>query len=166
MKSYAESLVRVLLVDDDSEDAAITSHLLKTAGIATLTTKDQGKGSGLGLSTVYGIVKQLDAYITLESTLGAGTIISIYLPVSTDEVVAAAVAAVDDVVRSVANERILVVEDSPHIRSVVRRSLKAQGYTVAVADNGATALATLEQIARRVREVLNTSRRFKAPAAT
>jgi len=123
----------------------IPPHLQPHVFEPFFTTKERGKGTGLGLATVYGIVKQLDGYITVESAVGVGTIVSIYLPVSADETTAASAVAVDGGGGSHDGERILVVEDSPHIRNVVRRALESQGYRVAIAENGAAALALLER---------------------
>ena len=108
------------------------------------TTKPVGRGTGLGLSTVYGIVKQSGGNIWLYSEPGKGTTFKVYLP--------AIDAAPDDVgkpVSSVARrsggETVLVVEDDDQLRRLTHRALAAHGYVVLEADRGATAL----DIARR-----------------
>jgi PAS domain S-box-containing protein len=108
------------------------------------TTKPPGRGTGLGLSTVYGIVKQSGGNIWLYSELGKGTTFKIYLP---------AIAALPEDIGTVAPAEaaprgggtVLVVEDDEQLRRLTHRALASQGYTVLEADRGSTAL----DIARR-----------------
>jgi PAS domain S-box-containing protein len=106
------------------------------------TTKELGRGTGLGLSTVFGIVKQSRGNIWVYSEPGNGTTFKIYLP----RVDAAARMARP--ARSTApvqgSGTILVVEDDPALRDVVTRILRSAGYTVVPARNGADALRLLE----------------------
>ena len=99
------------------------------------TTKPRGQGTGLGLATVYGIVKQSGGQITLESEPGVGTTFTIYLPVAPSEA-----AAEDDAARSSAdlagNETILLVEDNAPLRRLTARMLERYGYRVLVATSG------------------------------
>jgi PAS domain S-box-containing protein len=103
------------------------------------TTKPRGQGTGLGLATVYGIVKQSGGSIWLYSEEGQGTTFKIYLPRAertNDEPLAA------PLVRGVpvGNETILLVEDQAEVRSVARAALTRQGYTVIEATRGDEAL--------------------------
>jgi PAS domain S-box-containing protein len=106
------------------------------------TTKPVGKGTGLGLATVYGIVKQSGGYIWVESTPGEGTSFMIHFPRVSPEagtVVAAATNA-----RAVSGtETILLVEDQREVRGVVRQALQRHGYHVLEAVDGDAALALL-----------------------
>jgi PAS domain S-box-containing protein len=106
------------------------------------TTKVSGKGTGLGLATVYGIVKQCDGSIWVYSEVGKGTTIKIYFPRTVEAVRESEPAPV--VASEIGTETILVVEDEDAIRSLVRDVLEEHGYTVLDAANGNGALKLLE----------------------
>jgi two-component system, cell cycle sensor histidine kinase and response regulator CckA len=94
------------------------------------TTKPAGKGTGLGLSTVYGIVRQNGGWIAVESSPAQGTTISVFWPV--DEGFRAIAPRVVEPTEAAltGTETILLVEDEPGIRSLMRRTLQARGYRV------------------------------------
>jgi len=102
------------------------------------TTKPVGKGTGLGLATVYGIVKQSEGYILVESTPGEGTTFDLFFPRILDFPVAAVPPA--PVRPTQGTETVLVVEDDPQVREVVIRSLRAGGYRVLAAGGAQEAL--------------------------
>jgi PAS domain S-box-containing protein len=113
------------------------------------TTKPVGAGTGLGLSTVYGIVKQHDGFIWAYSEPGIGTVMKIYLP-------AASAADVPDLpgeppaaepAGRLESALVLVVEDEPAVRSLVRRTLEGVGLTVVEAENGRQALELVATMA-------------------
>jgi PAS domain S-box-containing protein len=107
------------------------------------TTKDVGQGTGLGLAQVYGIVKQHDGHINVESTLGEGTTFSIFLPISNlDPVVLESYEGMGRVFGR--GEKILVVEDSPVLRSALIETLQLLNYQVVEAENGKEALERLD----------------------
>jgi len=112
------------------------------------TTKPVGSGTGLGLSTVYGIVKQHEGFIWAYSEPGHGTTIKIYLPAAAAEQPATAAQPADAPVERAPLEPglVLVVEDEAAVRQLVRRSLEAVGLTVLEAENGQQAL---EVVSRR-----------------
>jgi CheY-like chemotaxis protein len=103
------------------------------------TTKPVGKGTGLGLATVYGAVKQSGGYIWLYSEVGQGTSFKIYLPrIDAAEPQAAAAEAA---VPLDGSETVLVAEDEDAVRQIIEKALQARGYTVMVARGGTEALA-------------------------
>ncbi len=104
------------------------------------TTKEKGKGTGLGLSTVYGVVKQSGGHIHIDSSPGEGTTFNIYLPL-TCEVSATKTAEPDPMHLRSGSETILIAEDEPAMRTLVRNILQAYGYTVLEANDGEEALA-------------------------
>jgi CheY-like chemotaxis protein len=118
------------------------------------TTKGPGKGTGLGLATVYGIVKQSEGSIWVHSELGEGTTIKIYLPRVEDELDASHPATTElDIPRG--TETILLVEDEPSVRKLVRHILQKQGYTVIEASTGLQALKVIEKHAGEVHLLLS-----------
>jgi PAS domain S-box-containing protein len=116
------------------------------------TTKPVGRGSGLGLSVVYGIVKQSEGYIWAYSEPGKGATFKIYLPL-TDEEPPPPVSA-NAVPAPVFGETILVVEDEGPVRGIVRRALEAAGYVVLQAESGAEAIELLTRATKPVHLVL------------
>ena len=109
------------------------------------TTKEPGKGSGLGLSMVYGFVKQSGGYLTIDSKPSSGTTLRLYLPRAKDDTVRPEVANGDKVDLPVQAECILVVEDKRVVRRMVKALLTNLGYVVLEAEDAAKALALLQQ---------------------
>jgi PAS domain S-box-containing protein len=107
------------------------------------TTKASGKGSGLGLATVYGIVKQSDGHIWLYSEVGKGTCFKIYLP-CVDENGADYANAAGVPLAPKGTETLLLVEDEDQVRQIVKAILEQQGYDVLAAANGEEALKLAE----------------------
>ena len=107
------------------------------------TTKDVGKGSGLGLSMVYGFVRQSKGQVDIKSQLGWGTTVRIYLPLADGEVEQAAAAPAVAAPRG--KERILIVEDNDEVRGHVESMLSGLGYEVASAASGREALEVLDR---------------------
>ena len=111
------------------------------------TTKGVGQGTGLGLATVYGIVKQSDGYVWAYSEPGQGTTIKVYLPTT----LAAPEPAADVEPTHAAGhgELVLVVEDEEQVRTVAARALTDAGYRVLVAASGERALEMVRQNGNR-----------------
>jgi signal transduction histidine kinase len=107
------------------------------------TTKNVGQGTGLGLSMVYGVARQSGGRAEIESTPGAGTIVSILLPRVAD---AAGVeeGSVDETKAEVDPKLILVVDDDDNVRTTTASMLESLGHSILEADGGPAALALLE----------------------
>jgi PAS domain S-box-containing protein len=106
-------------------DAEARSHLFEPF----YTTKEKGKGTGLGLATVYGIVKQSGGHIEVYSELGKGTTFKVYLP-RVYPIAGSASPAAQEKSAVRGSETVLVVEDDESLRELVREILERQGYTV------------------------------------
>ncbi|HEY4743722.1 MAG TPA: PAS domain S-box protein [Desulfuromonadaceae bacterium] len=100
------------------------------------TTKEVGHGTGLGLATVYGIIKQHEGYITVRSRIGEGTTFTVYLPLSQEPIADAAGDEAPRVLPAGAplDRTILVVEDNDMLRDMAVELLESSGYRVLVAD--------------------------------
>ncbi|HVN04558.1 MAG TPA: response regulator [Bryobacteraceae bacterium] len=115
------------------------------------TTKEHGKGSGLGLSMVYGTVRQSEGQITVYSQVNCGTIFEIYLPrVEAGEVVH----PVHRMAAAKGSETILLVDDEEGVRKLVSAVLNSGGYTVIEAANGSAALSIYEKNSHKIDLVL------------
>ncbi len=121
----------LLTVSDDGQ--GMTPEILAKLFEPFFTTKGVGKGTGLGLATVYGIVKQNSGFIDVESEPGKGTTFRIYLP-RHDEAMEQSRAQEPGTPNVRGNETVLLVEDEPAILSMTTRMLAGLGYTVLTAD--------------------------------
>jgi signal transduction histidine kinase/ActR/RegA family two-component response regulator len=115
----------VLRVEDSG--VGMTPEVLAHIFEPFYTTKGPDKGTGLGMATVYGIVKQSGGYITVDSTLGVGTIVTVYLP-ATDAPLAGRF--LPELTAAGGNETILLVEDDVPIRGLMRKALEQRGYRI------------------------------------
>ena len=106
------------------------------------TTREKGQGTGLGLSTAYGIVKQSDGFILVDSELGRGTTFRVLLPRLSERAPAAQPVAVPAATRpaSAAAETVLVAEDEEAVRQLICRVLDRHGYHVLSARDGVEAI--------------------------
>jgi len=120
-------------------DAETLSHVFEPF----YTTKEQGKGTGLGLATVYGIVRQSAGHVEVYSEPGRGTTFKVYLP-RTQEV--GAVGALPEVLqgRRGGSETVVLVEDEPPVRSMIHELLEEGGYTVVDGDSPEASVAAAE----------------------
>ena len=106
------------------------------------TTKGVGEGTGLGLATVYGIVKQSGGFITVSSEMAHGSSFQIHLPLAGDKRGSERVAAPG--ISSGGPETVLVAEDEPSVRAIIARSLREYGYSLVEARDGRQALEMAE----------------------
>jgi PAS domain S-box-containing protein len=107
------------------------------------TTKEVGKGSGLGLSMVYGFIKQSNGHVTIYSEPGLGTTVRLYLPATSVVVERVVLPRPGDDVRA-GREAVLIAEDDPFVRAYVVASLEELGYRTVAADDGREALKRLK----------------------
>lgn len=109
-----------------------------------VTTKANGRGSGLGLSMVYGFAKQSRGHVKIYSELGHGTTVRLYLPRATEDAPSVGNAVIGDFGPIALDAVVLAVEDNPDVRRVVCQSLRDLGCEVVEATNAAAALAILQ----------------------
>jgi CheY-like chemotaxis protein len=112
------------------------------------TTKGAGKGTGLGLATCHGIIKQTAGMIAVTSTLGAGTTFFVYLP-KAEGAAPTNVRSFDENELPRGRETILLVEDEEILRELGVQVLEGLGYRVIAADDGCSAIESLDPITRR-----------------
>ncbi|WP_447861848.1 ATP-binding protein [Nitrospira calida] len=130
-------------------DAATQARLFEPF----FSTKEMGKGTGLGLATVYGIVKQSGGYIEVSSEKGRGSVFKVLLPRVEIEVRGVQALAVSE--RSVEDRKtVLVVEDESGVRSFIATILRAQGYRVLEVSDGVEALKVMQTQANECRLVV------------
>ncbi|MFO1123668.1 MAG: PAS domain S-box protein [Hyphomicrobiales bacterium] len=146
-----------VLVAVSDTGAGMSAELLERVFQPFFTTKTQGKGSGLGLSMVYGFIKQSGGHISIYSEVGHGTAVKMYLPrkFAPGEAVpdVAGVASVSDAPAEIADldvpaarkPKILVVEDQEAVRAVACGFLEDFGYDIVEAEDGLQALAKLQE---------------------
>ncbi len=140
-----------LLIEVIDTGHGIAPENLKNIFNPFFTTKPKGLGTGLGLSTVYGIIKQSDGYICPLSKVGNGTTFQIYLPaLRADEIPEAEIVPPEELRRAAepvdvsGRGRILLVEDEDGVRSIAASQLRSRGYDVEEACDGEEALEILE----------------------
>ena len=126
---------------------AVLPHIFE----AFFTTKPVGEGSGLGLATVYGIVKQHGGWVEVESTVGEGSVFAVYLPVAEGGPAEKSALHAAMPARPLGGrETVLVVEDEDAVRVLATRVLSGLGYTVLAASSGAAALEVWRQHRDRI----------------
>jgi PAS domain S-box-containing protein len=109
------------------------------------TTKQPGRGTGLGLSTVYGIVRQSHGHIWVYSEIGRGTTFKVYFPPHREQRARPSLTAIAEHRVPQVAVHVLVVEDEPSVRAAVRRTLTTAGFTVTEAQNAARAMEILSE---------------------
>jgi signal transduction histidine kinase/ActR/RegA family two-component response regulator len=135
-----------VMVEITDTGEGMPPEVLERATEPFYTTKEVGKGTGLGLSQVYGFVRQSNGFIVIESKLGVGTAVRIYLPqVGATE---AQTAGSGETVAGIRGGTVLVVEDDPSVRDLAVMQLDDLGYTTVSAGSGPEALNMLAEAGR------------------
>src|SRR5579883_656690 len=140
-----------VLVEVADTGTGIAPDDLEKIFLPFFSTKEVGQGTGLGLATVYGIIKQTGGFVYPESELGKGTTFRIFLPryVATAGEAAAPTPAINGVHAAASDDTgqgtILLVEDEKDLRGLNARGLASRGYTVLQAGNGVEAIEVLEK---------------------
>ena len=138
----------VLLAVTDT-GAGMAPDIVHKAFDPFFTTKPAGQGTGLGLSQVFGFVRQSEGHVKIYSEIGVGTTVKIYLPRyrGAEEALPAAERISADAPRGRAQDVVIVAEDDEHLRDVTCANLQELGYTVIAAESGAAALLALDHTA-------------------
>ncbi|TVV76302.1 ATP-binding protein [Sphingomonas solaris] len=143
-EARAGDYVRVAVVDSGT---GMTPEVLARVFEPFFTTKPPGKGTGLGLSQIFGFARQSEGEVAIDSTPGAGTTVSLYLPRFVPQARAQTSGVVTPIVplaRAAAGAVILVVEDDPRVRQATVGGLRELGYVPLPCASGAEAIALLD----------------------
>jgi PAS domain S-box-containing protein len=132
-----------IVVSVQDTGTGMPQHVASRAFEPFFTTKEPGKGSGLGLSQVYGFVRQSGGFVTLTSHPGTGTHISIYLPPSSKPLTPLRPLQQNVASEAKCAETVLLVEDDSAVLSLTSEMLRELGYTVITASDAASALEIL-----------------------
>jgi CheY-like chemotaxis protein len=132
----------VISVRDNGQ--GINPEILSKVFDPFFTTKALGKGTGLGLSQVYGIAQQSGGAARIESRVGGGTTVEIWLPLAPPELAEQSTAGAE-APRTAGPARILVVEDDPGVRQFIVECLEMSGHRVTQAEHGEAGLAQIER---------------------
>jgi two-component system cell cycle sensor histidine kinase/response regulator CckA len=136
-----------VLVEIEDTGTGIPREIVKNIFEPFFSTKEVGSGTGLGLSTCYGIVKQTGGYIYVKTSEGQGTNFQLYFPSYRDAQAAPAPDAHEEAKPTdlTGKATILLVEDETPVRIFAARALRNKGYEVIEADNGDTAIAAFNE---------------------
>ena len=124
--------------------SGMSSNVIAHAFDPFFTTKPTGQGTGLGLSMIYGFVRQSGGSIRIDSRLDVGTTLTLYLPRSTVNLIAAAQDAEQLSALAGKGETVLVIDDEPTVRMLIAEVLQDLGYNALVAADGASGLQLLQ----------------------
>jgi len=148
---YTAAPGEMALIDVSDDGPGIPPEVIGKIFDPFFTTKPVGEGTGLGLATVYGIVKQSDGWIAVDSRIGEGTAFRIFLPTHAPVAAPAPETIKPRVARDLSGAgRILFVEDEDAVRGVAARLLRARGYEVIEAADGEEALLLAEDHAGKI----------------
>jgi len=132
-----------VLIEVTDTGIGMSPDILARAIEPFFTTKAVGTGSGLGLSQVFGVARQSGGGMHIESTLGKGTSVTVFVPRGAAEVMPVAPAAPALVARPPIDVTVLLVDDDSPVRVTTAQIVRGLGYTVVEAENGSEALSVL-----------------------
>jgi len=132
----------LLSVTDTGE--GMSHEVFERAFEPFFSTKEPGRGTGLGLSTVYGFAVQSDGHAAIESTPGKGTTVRLYLPRAEVQSDAPVASPAESVPLSENSEVVLVVEDNADVREITLQRVEGLGYIALEAESGPAAIRVLE----------------------
>ncbi len=145
---------KYVLIEISDTGTGIEEKLLNRIFDPFFSTKEKGHGTGLGLSTVYGIVNQTGGFISVESEMGVGTKFSLYFPMISAEDVSAKAETENPTEKKNADltgtGTILLVEDEDAVRMFSSRALRDKGYRIIEASNGESALEFIQKNATTI----------------
>lgn len=146
------------LIKVSDTGCGISKNIMSRIFEPFFTTKEVGAGTGLGLATVYGIIRQTDGFLDVKSTPGEGTTFYIYLPqaIETEEEETKEDVPEEGPRDLTGTERILLVEDEDAVRTFSQRALTNKGYEVLTAESGDGALSVLEGLDGKTLDLLIT----------
>jgi PAS domain S-box-containing protein len=116
------------------------------------TTKEQGKGTGLGLSMVYGAIKDHEGYLSVQSTLGAGSVFTVFLPAAPTTAVAGTKGLLK---QTGGKETLLIVDDEQDVLDIMRDTLESNGYKVFATSDSTVAMDIYRRIFNEVALVIS-----------
>jgi PAS domain S-box-containing protein len=137
-----------ICIDVTDTGAGMSAEVAARAFDPFFTTKPIGQGTGLGLSMIYGFARQSNGHATIESKLGHGTSVKLYLPRHYSEFAVERASPAKTAGHTASGETVLVVEDEPVVRGVIREMLGEQGYRTLEAVDGPSGLHILRTAAR------------------
>ena len=137
-----------ICIDVADTGTGMSAEVVARAFDPFFTTKPIGQGTGLGLSMIYGFARQSNGHATIESRIGQGTSIKLYLPRHHSEVAVERAIAATMAQQAATGETVLVVEDEPVVRGVILEMLGEQGYRTLEAVDGPAGLRLLRGDAR------------------
>jgi PAS domain S-box-containing protein len=141
------NVAREVVIAVTDTGCGMPEEVVRHAFEPLFTTKELGKGTGLGLSVVQRIIEQAGGRIEVESQVGVGTTFRVLLPLHTGS----CAPALDSVrVDARGSEKVVVVDDDPHVRSSISRALRQHGYDVLEAGDGPAALELMVDSRRRI----------------
>ena len=143
--------VRIRMLDTG---CGIAPELLERIFEPFFSTKSPEQGTGLGLSTTLGIVRSHGGFMRVQSQIGQGSMFSVYLPVAAEHMASVEIPSRASEPYRGRGQTILLVDDEPTVRSVVKRLLTALGFMAEAASDGTSALAVLRDPAKKVSLVI------------